>query len=78
MPQSLTCIGDRAFAGCSKLLSLTIGDENHKLSIDDIGEDVFVNSGLKNIVIYVKEIGFDENTYYTKWGVTGDMSITCR
>lgn len=78
LPQSLTCIGDRAFAGCSKLLSLTIGDENHKLSIDDIGEDVFVNSGLKNIVIYVKEIGFDENTYYTKWGVTGDMSITCR
>ena len=78
LPQSLTYIGDRAFAGCSKLLSLTIGDENHKLSIDDIGEDVFVNSGLKNIVIYVKEIGFDENTYYTKWGVTGDMSITCR
>lgn len=78
LPQSLTCIGDRAFAGCSKLLSLTIGDEDHKLSIDDIGEDVFVNSGLKNIVIYVKEIGFDENTYYTKWGVTDDMSITCR
>lgn len=78
LPQSLTYIGNRAFADCSKLLSLTIGDESHKLSIDDIGEGVFANNGLKNIVIYVKETSFDENAYYTKWGVPAGATITCK
>lgn len=78
LPQSLTYIGDRAFAGCSKLLSLTIGDETHKLSIENIGENAFENSGLTNIIIYIKETGFDENKYYTKWAVPAGASITCK
>lgn len=75
---SLKNIGARAFAGCSKLTSLTIGDESHKLSINDIGENVFENSGLTNIDIYVKETGFDENKYYTKWAVPAGATITCK
>lgn len=78
LPLSLTYLGDRAFAGCSNLISLTAGDESHKISIDNIGENVFENSGLTNIVIYVKETGFDENTYYTKWGVPAGATITCK
>lgn len=78
LPNTLTNIGDRAFAGCEKLTSLTIGSEGYKLSADNIGTDIFADSGLKDITIYLTSSPANLNALFTKWGVTSDMTVSIK
>lgn len=78
LPNTLTNIGDRAFVGCEKLTSLTIGNETHKLLADNIGTDVFTDSGLRDITIYLSNPPTDLNALFTKWGVTSDMTVSIK
>lgn len=57
LPKSLTGIGDRAFANCSYLQEINLGDCQ---SLTGIGKAVFMNSGLQRVVIPdgVSSIGY--------------------
>ena len=72
IPDSVTCIGDNAFASCSKLTSITIPD-----SVTHIGENAFYGcSKLTSITISNSVTSIGENVFYrcdNLTDVTGPM-----
>lgn len=73
LPDTLTYIGENAFAGCKKLTSLTIGSQSKPFSsLDNIKTGAFSGTGLQMLTIYATDVGvngYSYEAYGKNWGL---------
>ena len=73
LPDTLTYIGENAFAGCENLTSLTIGSQSKPFSsLDNIKTGAFNKTGLQMLTIYATDVGasgYSYEAYGKNWGL---------
>ena len=74
LPSTITSIEEEAFKDCTALKSLTIGDEDHRIALENIGNNAFSGLGEDaSLILYISNSSVSSD-FATKIGFTGNIT----